>query len=128
MHNHRAQSPGGPSGAGTARTITIGGSSGTAELELNGATLYLGGDSVVAPSGALVVTGRSSALEVPHPDVLTNHGVVTIRASGLQLDGDLTNAADGSLDIYDSSGWKGSGAGGTLGLVGPSSLKNEGTV
>ena len=62
------------------------------------------------------------------PAVLTNHGVVTILASGLQLEGDLTNGPDGLLDIYDSSGWKGSGAGGTLGLVGPTSLKNEGTV
>ncbi len=38
------------SGAGTARSITIGGSGGTPELELNGATLSLGGNSEVAIS------------------------------------------------------------------------------
>ncbi len=91
------------SGAGTARSITIGGSSRTTELELNGATLSLGSNSVVAPSGVLVVTGRSSTLQVQHPAVLTNNGVVTILTLGL-LEGELTNASVGSLDINDSSG------------------------
>ena len=66
------------SGAGTAGTITIGGSSWTAELELNAAP-----PSPWAATGSGTLWrpdchGRSSALEVPHPDVLTNHDVVTI--------------------------------------------------
>ena len=116
------------SDAGTARTLTVGGPSGTAELQLNGATLSLSGNSTIAASGAVVATGRSSKLQVLPPAVVANHGVITVLASALQLEGDLTNAPDGSLDVYDSSGWKAAGSGGTFGLGGPSTFKNEGTV
>jgi hypothetical protein len=43
---------------------------------------------------------------VQGPAYLTNHGVLTILTLGL-LEGDLTNASDGSLDINDSSAWSG---------------------
>ena len=76
----------------------------------------------------MVITERLSTVQVLHRAVLINHGVVTILAQGLQLEGNLTNAPNGSLEIDDSLGWKGSGYGGSFGLVGPSKFKNEGTV
>ncbi len=116
------------SSAGTARALTVGGPIGTTELELSGATLALGSNSTVGPTGAVVITSRLSTVQVQHRAVLTNHGIVTIRSPGLQLEGNLTNAPNGSLEIDDSLGWKGSGYGGSFGLVGPSKFKNEGTV
>ncbi len=74
------------SSAGTARSLTVGGQTGTTELELSGATLVLGSNSTVGPTGAVVITCRISTVQVQHRAVLTNDGVITILGAGLQLE------------------------------------------
>jgi hypothetical protein len=106
----------------------LGGASAPAELELDGAMLTLRANSEVLGSGAAVVEGRTSTLVVTAPAVLTNHGALTVAYAGLQLEGDLTNAPDGSVNFLGSQGWEEPGNAGALNLVGASTFKNEGDV
>jgi hypothetical protein len=102
----------------TVAGLTLGGSSGTAELESNGnQTLTLGGNSTIADTGVLAV--EFWGLVVHQTGTLTNHGVIIPAASGLQFVGNLVNAADGL--ILPSSGFYFDGPG-TLTNIGALSL------
>jgi hypothetical protein len=101
----------------TVAGLTLGGSTGTAELEANGGrTLTLGGDSTIAPTGLL--TGANGALVIHQTGTLTNDGEIVPASSGLQFLGNLTNASDGL--IFDSSA--------SLDLIGPGTLTNNGEL
>ena len=116
------------SGAGAARSLTLGGLGGTAELELNGATLALGAGSTVAPTGTLVAIGAGSTVQVRHGALLSNHGVVTVLAEGLQLEGSFTNTPVGTVNVDETGGWRSSAFAGTLTVGISSSFTNQGTV
>ena len=101
----------------TVAGLTLGGSTGTAELEANGGrTLTLGGDSTIAPTGLL--TSENGALVIHQTGTLTNDGQIVPASSGLQFLGNLTNASDGL--ILDSSA--------SLDLIGPGTLTNNGEL
>jgi Bacterial Ig-like domain (group 3) len=116
------------SGAGAARSLTLGGPGGTAELELNGATLTLGAGSTVAPTGALVAIGAGSTVQERHGAVLSNRGDVTVLAEGLQVEGSFTNSPIGTVNVDETGGWQTPGSAGTLTVGTSSSFTNEGMV
>jgi large repetitive protein len=80
----------------TVAGLTLGGSSGAAELEANGSqTLTLGGSSTIADTGTL--TNTNGTLKLQLTGTLTNDGSILPASSGLHLVGNLTNAADGLI-------------------------------
>jgi adhesin HecA-like repeat protein len=76
--------------------LTVGGSKGTTELELDGATLTLNAKSTIDDSGTLAEQGYASSIAIRSPATLTNDGLLTV-GPGYQLaiTGNLTNASDG---------------------------------
>ncbi len=83
------------SGTGVASSLTLGGTSGSDELELTGATLTLASASTVSPNGTIVFDDGVMNMEAP--SVLTNEGTISIAGSsgGVAFYGDVTNAPDG---------------------------------
>ena len=70
----------------TVAGLTLGGSSGAAELEANGnQTLTLGGSSTIADTGTL--TNTNGTLKLQQTGTLTNDGVIVPASSGLQVIG-----------------------------------------
>lgn len=116
------------SGVAAARSLIVGGPVGTAELEMNGATLSLGAGATIAPSGTVLVTGVATKLQVAGHAVLTNQGTLTVQYEGLELMGNLTNAPGGQMDLYGTAGWSKPSGAGSLDLVGPGTFINRGSV
>ena len=128
---------------GAARTLTIGTSAAADVLVLNGSTLGLSGPLTVAGAGTLVLHGGT--VDVGAKGVSTNDGVIVGEASanlnvpsGSQLDnaGQLlcasgTTVLDGNV-VNENSGTiaaVGASVGPCLiGLAGPSTFTNDGTV
>jgi Bacterial Ig-like domain (group 3)/Divergent InlB B-repeat domain len=101
----------------TVAGLTLGGSSGAAELEANGGrTLTLSGSSTIGDNG--VLTNENGTLVIHQTDTLTNDGVIAVASSGLQVVGNLTNAADGM--ISSSSAY--------VYIDGPGTFTNEGEL
>jgi len=101
----------------TVAGLTLGGSSGTAELEVNGGrTLTLAGDSTIADTG--VLTNENGTPVIQQSGTLTNDGTIVPASSGFQLVGNLVNAADGA--ILDTSA--------SLYFDGPGMLTNNGEL
>jgi adhesin HecA-like repeat protein len=95
--------------------LTLGGSTGTTELEGNG-VLTLGGDSSIADTGVLAVgNGR---ITIHQTGTLTNDGEIIPASSGFEVVGNLTNAADG-LILDNSAGFY---------LDGPGTFTNDGEL
>ena len=95
--------------------LTLGGSSGSAELTGNG-TLTLGGDSSIADTGVLAV--GSGRITIHQTGTLTNDGKILPASSGFELVGNLMNAADG-LILDNSAGFY---------LDGPGTFTNDGEL
>ncbi len=89
-------------GAGSAASLTLGGTSGLDELELEGATLILGSASSVASTGELVAEGSAGTIDM-RSGVLTNQGTLEATGNGIQLYGDVTNAAQGLVLVTSGS-------------------------
>ncbi len=109
----------------TVAGLTLGGSSGAAELEANGSqTLTLGGSSTIADTGTL--TNENGTFAVHEAGTLTNDGTILPASSGLHVLGNLTNAADGLISASSASFYiDGSGTfanAGELSLGGTSAL------
>jgi hypothetical protein len=76
--------------------LTLGGSGGTAELHFHGScTLTIGGNSTILNTGRL--TNDSGIIKIVQTGALTNDGVIHPASSGLEIIGNLTNAADGLI-------------------------------
>ena len=92
-------------GAGTAGSLTLGGSGGAAELEDDNQTLSLGSNSAITRTGELIDEGGASgALDLGSGATLTNDGVVEVQGGNvLQLSGGVTNAADGWVGVTGGS-------------------------
>ncbi len=92
-------------GAATAKSLTLGGKSGTAELEDDNQTLSLRSSSAITRTGEFIAEGGgSNALDLTSGTTLTNDGIIEAAdGSGLQLSGHLSNAADGWLGVTGGS-------------------------
>jgi Bacterial Ig-like domain (group 3) len=93
-------------GAGTAKNLTLGGKHGTAELEDDNQVLSLGSSSAITRAGEFIAAGGggSNAIDLGSGARLTNDGIVEAAdGSGLQLSGDVTNAADGWVGVTGGS-------------------------
>jgi fibronectin-binding autotransporter adhesin len=88
-------------GAGTAKSLTLGGQSGTAELEDDNQVLSLGSSSAITRVGEFVAEGGgSNAIALRSGATLSNDGTVEVESgSVLQLSGHVTNAPDGWTGI-----------------------------
>jgi hypothetical protein len=89
-------------GAGTAKSLTLGGSSGTAELEDDNQVLSLGSSAAITRTGEFVAEGggASGAINLGSGATLSNDGTVEVESgTTLQLSGDVTNAADGWVNV-----------------------------
>jgi hypothetical protein len=97
--------------------LTLGGSSGTAEVEANsGQALTLGGDSTIADTG--VLTNENGPLVIHQTGTLTNDGLIIPASARMEVVGNLTNAADG-LILDSSTGFY---------LDGPGTFTNDGEL
>jgi hypothetical protein len=85
------------SGASTARSLTLGGQSGKAELVDDNQVLSLGSSSAIGRTGEFVAEGGgSNAIALRSGAALSNNGTVEVESgSVLQLSGHVTNAPDG---------------------------------
>ncbi len=98
-------------------SLTLGGSSGTDELEFNGGqTMTIGGSSTIADTGLL--TNENGTLTIDQTGTLTNEGVIIPASGGLAFVGNLTNAADGLIMASSAE----------LAFGGPGKLTNDGVL
>jgi Bacterial Ig-like domain (group 3) len=108
-------------GAGTAESLTLGGASGTADLEDDNQVLSLGSASSITRTGEFIAAdgGGSNAIDLGSGATLSNDGILGSESgSVLQLSGDVTNAADG---------WTGVTGGATL-AIDTGTFTNSGEV
>ena len=96
-------------GAGKAKSLTLGGANGTAELQDDNQVLSLGASSAITRTGEFVAEGGgSNAIDLARGARLGNEGTVRVESgSVLQLSGTVANADDG---------WVGLTAGATLAI------------
>jgi Bacterial Ig-like domain (group 3) len=93
-------------GAGTAKSLTLGGSSGTAELEDDNQVLTLGSSSAITRTGEFIAAdgGGSNAIDLGSGATLSNDGILASESgSTLSLSGDVTNAPDGWTGVTGSA-------------------------
>ncbi len=99
-------------------SLTVGGSTATSSVELDGANLAIGSKSTIESTGVLSESGSTSTLTtVGDKTTLTNDGTVTI-AGYLNVAGDLTNAKKGLIDVTVAG----------LTVDGPGELANSGEI
>jgi hypothetical protein len=84
-------------GAGTAKSLILGGPRGTAVLDDDNQLLHLGSSSAITRTGEFVAEGGgSNAIGLGRGAALSNDGTVEVESgSVLALSGDVTNAPDG---------------------------------
>lgn len=104
------------SGTASVASLTLGGSSGSAELLFDGGDLTIGGNSTIADTGQLTTEG--SSVNIEQRGTLTNHGTIAPDGSGVRFLGNMTNAADGLI----------AASSGGLYFEGPGTLTNDGQL
>ena len=85
--------------SGTAAGLTLGSSTGTAELQMNNTSLTLGASSSVATNGEIVGYG---IITLSSGATLTNDGTINVTGS-LQLLGSVTNNPDGLVEVTNGA-------------------------